>query len=273
MTALDHLPWSDDFSVRPYGRTLAFRTNDRAALERLRAQMLPGWEMGRDPAPDYTFSLWVGPPARRRGVTNMHLLYGGTATLLRTAVLDRAVAELDRQLHLTVAQLAPGMLFVHAGVVVWQGRAILVPGHTGAGKSTLVRALVQAGAAYWSDDMAVLDEHCRVHPYPVPLRPRDEGAPVPAPELGWRPGREPVPVGLVACLPYRPGARFGHRDMTAGEATMELMQYTVTALRDGAVWMDRLPRLAAHARCVRGTRGEAEEAAAALRDLMSQEGA
>lgn len=271
MTTLESPPWSDAFTVRPYGRTLGFRSNDPAALERLRALMLPGWEIGREPEADYAFSLWAGPPARRRGVRNLHLLYGGTTTLIRTPLLDRAVSEVDRLLHLTVAQFAPGLLFVHAGVVVWQGRALLVPGHTGAGKSTLVRALVEAGATYWSDDMAVLDHDCRVHPYPVPLRPRQQGAPVPAPELGWRPGLEPVPVGLVACVPYREGASFGCRAMSPAEASMELMKYTVTAIRDAEIWMERLPRLASQARCVRGSRGEATEAAAALRELARQD--
>lgn len=55
--------------------------------------------------------------------------------------------------------------------------------------------------------------------------------------------------------------------MTPGEASLEMMKYTVTAIRDAEIWMERLPRLASQARCLRGSRGEASEAAAALRDL------
>ena len=53
----------------------------------------------------------------------------------------------------------------HAGVVGWRGRAIVIPGRSHAGKSTLVAELVRRGAVYYCDEFAVLHETGRVHPY------------------------------------------------------------------------------------------------------------
>ena len=53
---------------------------------------------------------------------------------------DRLVSEL----HFAVASHARTAIFVHAGVVGWRGRAIVVPGRSMSGKTTLTRALVEA---------------------------------------------------------------------------------------------------------------------------------
>ena len=57
-------------------------------------------------------------------------------------------------------------VFVHAGVVGWKGHAIVIPGRSRSGKTTLVAELVKAGAEYYSDEFAVLDAEGRVHPFP-----------------------------------------------------------------------------------------------------------
>ncbi len=69
-------------------------------------------------------------------------------------VLDRISSDL----MVYVANNAPDYVFVHAGVVGWRGRALVLPGTSFAGKTTLVAELVRAGAAYYSDEYAVIDE-------------------------------------------------------------------------------------------------------------------
>ncbi len=105
-----------------------------------------------------------------------------------------ALIQLGGHLMIHVAEYAPEFVFVHAGVVAWQGRALLLPGVSHAGKSTLVAELVRAGATYYSDEFALLDSHGRVHPFARDLRIRRPGKPdqtsVPVTHLKGRAGTQ-----------------------------------------------------------------------------------
>lgn len=74
--------------------------------------------------------------------------------------------------HLNVIALAapsPDVL-VHAAVASRAGLAVVLPGRSGAGKTTLVAALALAGWSYLSDEVAALDlAGSVVRPYPRPL--------------------------------------------------------------------------------------------------------
>jgi hypothetical protein len=54
----------------------------------------------------------------------------------------------------------------HGGVVKFRGRVIVLPGQSGAGKSTTVAALALSGAEFYSDEVAVLDSSLNAHPFP-----------------------------------------------------------------------------------------------------------
>lgn len=73
------------------------------------------------------------------------------------------------QIRLIVAEFAVGRVFLHAGVVGWNGRAVIVPASSFSGKTTLVAELIKKGALYYSDEYAVLDENGLVYPFPKKL--------------------------------------------------------------------------------------------------------
>lgn len=50
-----------------------------------------------------------------------------------------------------------GLYILHAGAVVIQNKAFIICGESGTGKSTTTLALLQKGASFMADDMAVLD--------------------------------------------------------------------------------------------------------------------
>ena len=77
--------------------------------------------------------------------------------------LDLILDTLESDLQLHVAEQARRRLFVHAGVVGWKGRAIVIPGRSFTGKTTLVAELVRAGASYYSDEYALIDSRGKIH--------------------------------------------------------------------------------------------------------------
>ncbi|MEP7147984.1 MAG: hypothetical protein ABI857_03805, partial [Acidobacteriota bacterium] len=75
----------------------------------------------------------------------------------------------NSMLRIVVAEHARDCVFIHAGVVGWKGKAIVIPANSFQGKTTLVAELVKNGAEYYSDEYAILDEKGLVHPFPRDL--------------------------------------------------------------------------------------------------------
>ena len=219
---------------------------------------------------DFLYSLHLAPPGNHRGRRNYHLVYCGSDLLARSLELPSLWASFEKHTELVTAYRAEDCLFVHAGVVGWQDRAILLPGRSMTGKSTLVKALVEAGATYYSDEYAVLDRQGRVHPYPVPLSIRGaNGQPArktPVEAMGGQTGVEALPVGLVVETEYQPGAEWRPSVLTPGLALLALMDNTVAARRDPAHSMPILKQAVTGAIALSGKRGEAGEM---IEDLLN----
>ena len=83
---------------------------------------------------------------------------------------DQAIVQLLHELDDLAASEAGEALTFHAGAVARDGRAILVAGQSGRGKSTLTGALVRRGWSYLTDEVTVvrLEDH-RILPYPKAL--------------------------------------------------------------------------------------------------------
>jgi hypothetical protein len=276
MQKIDRLGWAAGISFVSYGLRIGIRTNQPEVLEQVRPLLPPGWKPAPSPMVDYLYSLRVGRAGRSRNVRSYHLLYGGPKRLARSLQLEELYEPLESELQLFVAEWARRRVFLHAGVVGWRGRAILVPGRSFTGKTSLVAALVRAGATYYSDEYAVLDTRGRVHPYPRRLSIREAGSNRPRrcpPEaLGGRAGSRPLPVGLVVVTNYRPGARWRPRALSAGRAALALLDNTVPALRKPAAVLDTLQQVVCHAPTLKGVRGEAEEMVEALFRRMEERG-
>ena len=190
--------------------------------------------------------------------------------LVRTTDLPALLDFLSGDMQLYVAEHARGCIFVHSGVVGWCGKAILIPGETFSGKSTLTAALVRHGAEYYSDEYAVLDATGRVHPYPRRLHLRNEdprGASYTAAALGGVEGSLPLPVGLVALASYKLGAVWQPCSVSAGQAMLELLANTIPARRKPKAALQALRQVVLHASVLKGPRGDADETA---RLLLSQ---
>jgi hypothetical protein len=186
--------------------------------------------------------------------------------------LRLALGILDAELRMYIALHAPNHVFVHAGVVGVGERAIVLPGRSFAGKTTLVAALVRAGAEYWSDEYAVVDADGLVHPYPKPLSVRigdtRETEERSVESLGGRAGDRPLPVALIAFTSYRPGTTFAPRSCTTGEGAVKLLEHSVAARSRPEQVLAAVRRAATDAVILEGDRGDADETAGALLSLQ-----
>ncbi len=185
-----------------------------------------------------------------------------------------AIPRVQRALDDAVVRCQTDVAVVHGGVVAHEGRAILLPGPTGAGKSTIVAELVRRGAPYFSDEYALIDADGLVHPYPRPLLLRDgsrgDQARL-ATELGGTVAREPIPAGLIVGVRHAQGAVPNLRAISQAEGVLLLLRNTPQALVDQPFILMPLERAVRGAACYVGLRGEAREAAAAIVQLASSE--
>jgi hypothetical protein len=133
-------------------------------------------------------------------------------------------------LRIVVAEHARDRVFIHAGVVAWKGRAIVIPANSFQGKTTLVAELVRNGAEYYSDEYAVLDENGMVHPFPRDLSVRDSQfheRDVPVSELGGKTGFDPIPIGAVLLTEYAEDGEWNPEQLTVGQGIMEIIPHTI----------------------------------------------
>src|SRR3954449_10444243 len=182
-----------------------------------------------------------------------------------------ALLTLDAQIQSLLAHEAPEFIFLHAGVVADGNRAIVMPGRSFAGKTTLVRSLVEGGAVYYSDEFAVLDEAGHVHPYARPLSFRPPGGPpvdYAVVQLGGVAGERPVRIGLVVLTRYRPGAEWAPRPLSSGAGALALLEHALPAQERPDEALRHISRAIAGAAVLEGERGEADQIAGRLLDAL-----
>jgi len=251
-----------------FGVRVGVRTTDPAILKEVEPVLPPGWKPAPGRSVSHLFSIVAGGASSNKGVRKMWILYDGWVRLARSRQPEPIFEALESAVRLQVAENAPRRIFVHAGSVAWRGKAILIPGRSFSGKSTLVSELVRAGATYYSDEYAVLDSRGRVHPFPSPLSMREPGGFVgtdrhPS-EFGGTTGDKPLPVGMVLVTSYKEGARWRPRELSAAEGALEMLANTVPARSRPDAALATLKAAVKDAEILKGKRGEASEAAEAL---------
>lgn len=275
MEKIDRLGWAAGIAFVSYGLRIGIRASSPQILDRLQGLLPPNAKPARGPRVGCLYSLIVRGTKVGASVRRFNILYSDAVPLARTKDTDQVLEALERDLQLHVAERARRRVFVHAGVVGWRGRAIVIPGRTMSGKTTLVRALMRAGATYYSDEYAVFDERGRVHPYLKPMSIRDDAGGRPKkilPEaLGGTTGVKPLPLGLVVATSYRKGARWRPRLLSPGRAVMELLAHTVSARHDPERAFATLRSATAEAMVIKGVRDEAEEIAEALLGRLTEQ--
>jgi hypothetical protein len=195
------------------------------------------------------------------------LAAGGFRTFAGDEVTGRAgdksgaLDQLRRDLMIHVANFAPSYVFVHAGVVAVNGHGLMMPGTSFAGKTTLVAELVRAGATYYSDEYAVIDEEGWVHPYSRELQMREVGGTaqrgVHVSALDGVAGGERVRISHVLFARYVPGGVWAPEPVSGGMAVLEMLRHSIPVQRTPGRVMAVLGKVVGKATAWQSERGDA----------------
>lgn len=245
------------FSV--YGGRIDVRTNDPDTAGWVRDHLPFGAGPGADGEPDVVLRV-VREPGGGPGAERYRLTADGEP-VVEIADRHRFLERLEQELHFAAAASARTRAFVHAGAVLVDGEVVLIPGRSGTGKTSLVAALIRAGAMYLSDEYAVIDRHGRVHPYPRPLRIRTSGGRVSRPVEWWDGGvaQEPARASTILVTRFCPGARWRPEEIGRAEAMLELFSNAVTARTRSSVVLSALRKAVEGTGAYRGMRGESDQ--------------
>lgn len=244
------------FGIHAYGCRVQVETACRDAYPVLNSYILPS--LRRESCVDH--------PDLRICVDRVDNQYRLLADGVPVALADQAISLVPSLIHAldeAVLEHMTTLRALHAGVVLWNGRALLLPGASHAGKSSLVAELLRRGATYFSDEYALIDANGRVHPHPRPLLVRNGGPeqyPMLAGEYNAPVGDAPARIGWVIELQYRPEERFSAAPITQSEALLALLRNTPHALEETPDLVDTLRCAVTEAACYSGCRGEAAQA-------------
>jgi hypothetical protein len=269
MDFYEEIPLKEGFTTACYG--VAIRVVDAAGAgvtQRLRDMLAPEFVAG-DGATSLAASYVVTTDTRATAEQSGYRVSRDGSVVFVAATEEDVVAWLCQDIDNTVAQRSQQMLFVHAGVIGWRGLAIVVPGRSYTGKSTLVAEMVRRGAVYYSDEFAVLDDMGMVHAYRRPLGLRRETPP--SPDLRLSRGDaspEPLAIAVVVAGPYQPEIAWRPAVVRGARAVLPLIDGTVLGREESARMLRIAARLAPGMVTLQGPRPEATDVAAELLDLV-----
>lgn len=177
-------------------------------------------------------------------------------------------------------------IVIHAAVVEKDGKALVLPGDPGAGKSTLCAELCFSGWRLLSDELTVISaETLLVRPLPRPIslkersitivQERFPGIPMTIPVSDTRKGAiayaqpprtaledrgQRVPVGMVVFPEFKHQGALADTPRPRHESLVALMEHTFNVALIGTAGFNALARICAQARCHRLTYGDTSDA-------------
>ena len=174
-------------------------------LEELALFLPPDRESGANGSVDRPYSV-IRAQCDEGGSGPVYQLFLRGRMLDESTQLREVLAAWEGDLSIAIAtDPRHGCIFVHAGVVAIGERGLVFPGESRSGKSTLLKALLDRGATYYSDAFAVFDDAGRVQPYArnPSFRGADRwaiGRKVSAESYGGHIGKGPLVVdGILGC--------------------------------------------------------------------------
>lgn len=200
-----------------------------------------------------------------------HLVYGEHRYGPYKSV-EGAMRGVSNGIHFVIGKRSP-MTFLHAGAVEIEGNAVVFPGRSRWGKSSLVASLVEQGCGYMSDEYAVISQDGTVFPLSKPIRLRRAGGAV-----HRHPPSVSAPGGLhcsaLILTRFEEGAQWAPESMTSGVAILETLPCALQSTEFPEQVLASLAALVRGAECYRSSRGNfaptAESIVALVGDRLSR---
>jgi len=149
--------WGESMCFTSYGVRVGIRVNREGVLDRILPHLPPGWKRSRSLNVDRMYSFVIGAKGQVGKLRRLNLVYADDNRIAGTPKLHQATDAFESDLQLFVAETAPRRVFVHAGVVALRGRAILIPGRSFSGKTSLGGALVKPPIAKTASGWFILN--------------------------------------------------------------------------------------------------------------------
>ena len=234
MGNLAGLHQAQDIAFESFGVRLRVTADAPEVLERIPALLPPDAQPCAPAAAQGSLEI----PARPDGSYDF-MIDGSPVT--KGIDLSFALTLLEAQLRIYVGLNAPNRIFV--------------------------QALVRAGAIYYSDEFAVLDERGLVHPFAKPVSVRD-GDQIQSDHdielFGGIAGKEPLEVGAAVFTKYRPGAEWSPTELPPGRGALAMFSNSLAAMKRSEEVMRTIKHAVEGALLLEGERGEADLVAQAL---------
>jgi hypothetical protein len=275
MDKLYRLVKAEGFAFSAFGVRIGIRISTAGWLERIKTHLPPGSRVQMSPTVGRVYSFVIGVHPRRPGIWHFNFIYANSELIARSVDERQLLTAFESDVGRYVAQISRSRLFVHAGVVGWNGKAIIIAGRSCSGKTWLVRELLRQGAAYYSDEYALFDGRGYIHPFARPLSVRDEDTQlqnrVYPEELGSSTGIKPLPVGLIVFTRYRCSAHWRPQKISPGKAILHLLANSLSARQQPRRALTILQRALRSAQILKGVRGEAGDVARNILDISCRD--
>ena len=228
-------------------------------------------------------------PSLEHAAGELVLVRTQTGYLLKTAndfsfegiPISELLPLLKDEVRLQLMRSRPDLLWLHAGVVAKSGRALLLAGTSGQGKSMLTTSLSEIGWRFLSDDVAPIEmSDDVVLPFlQTPVRRLHPGREVTREELGTlhrvpvkvrseNLHRQPIPIGAVVFITYESGEQARLQELDNGPAAMELLRNATNFFDHRAAAVFRAAGLAVRVPMYKLVYGATADAVSLLCDLF-----
>lgn len=257
---------SHSFSVRVLGCVICFEAESNHAQELLDRHLFPSVprELAHPEQSDIKVRIVDSEREARLLVDDVVIASADQPSALLRQLID----WLDR----TLVQRLTGLHAIHAGAVLIGDKALVLPGSSHSGKSSLVAELLRRGAVCLSDEYALIDAQGLVHAYPRTLLLRDGAVaqiPVAPRELDATVATTPARVGWILALRYDRAASWSIHPEPQSAALLTLLKNTPHVLAERPEMVSAFQKAVAGAACYSGSRAEAADAVTHILRLVS----